>query len=107
MITKLTRSKKYLIARLWGWQCGYCKIKVAFYPSKFNGTEKAHIDHILPESLGGSDCFHNLVLACQTCNLEKSDKDMSNHPLAIEIQEIMSKYCECDKFNNPIVYVLK
>ena len=31
-----------------------------------------HLDHILPESLGGTDNMDNLALACPTCNYHKS-----------------------------------
>ena len=31
-----------------------------------------HLDHILPESLRGTDNMDNLALACPTCNYHKS-----------------------------------
>lgn len=37
-------------------------------------TEKAHgIDHLIPESRGGTDCWLNLRLACNDCNTCKGD----------------------------------
>lgn len=32
-----------------------------------------HLEHVFPESLGGTDAVDNLALACPTCNYYKSD----------------------------------
>jgi hypothetical protein len=44
-------------------KCAYC-----------DSTEKLEWDHLIPKSKGGSDSIENLVLACKSCNLSKSDK---------------------------------
>ena len=36
--------------------------------------EKYHIDHVIPLSRGGSNNPGNIVIACPTCNISKSDK---------------------------------
>jgi len=36
--------------------------------------EKQQIDHVIPISKGGRNSRGNLVIACVSCNLEKSDK---------------------------------
>lgn len=33
-----------------------------------------HIEHIVPQSVGGPDTADNLALACPSCNLGKSDR---------------------------------
>jgi hypothetical protein len=38
-----------------------------------------HLEHVFPESLGGTDDVDNLALACPTCNYHKS-----NHLLGID-----------------------
>lgn len=38
------------------------------------GAQKIHIDHAIPLSRGGSDAWHNLVPACESCNLRKHAK---------------------------------
>ncbi len=43
-------------------QCEYCH-----YP-EFLSTSPLTIDHIMPQSLGGSDNVDNLALACRRCN---------------------------------------
>ncbi|WP_202495510.1 HNH endonuclease [Streptomyces sp. SID4982] len=35
---------------------------------------KIHVDHAIPLSRGGSDAWHNLVPACEPCNLKKHAK---------------------------------
>ena len=32
-----------------------------------------HLDHVIPESLGGTDDVDNLALACPTCNYHKAN----------------------------------
>ncbi|MCP4639984.1 MAG: HNH endonuclease [bacterium] len=41
------------------------------------------IDHVVPQSRGGQDCWENLVLACGTCNVAKGDRtpDEAGMPL--------------------------
>ncbi len=48
--------------------CEYCKSMDKFSPTDFT------IDHITPESQGGTDAFDNLAYACFLCNRLKSDK---------------------------------
>lgn len=44
--------------------CYYCGVKL----------DKYHVDHVIPLSRGGSNSPDNLVIACPSCNLSKSDK---------------------------------
>lgn len=48
--------------------CEYCKSQDKFAPSSFS------IEHIYPQSLGGSDDLSNLAWACQGCNNAKFTK---------------------------------
>jgi len=47
-------------------ECFYCGCVVTDY--------NRHIDHFIPISKGGLHDLQNLVVACATCNLKKSDK---------------------------------
>lgn len=47
-------------------RCAYCRTKI--------GPADAHVDHIVPRALGGSNSRRNLQLACASCNLSKSAK---------------------------------
>lgn len=38
-------------------------------------SDRYHVDHFVPVSLGGSDWPHNLQLLCPGCNCGKSNKD--------------------------------
>ena len=59
--------KEYLLEK-WGRTCAYCNAKEI----------PLQIDHIVPKSKGGSNRVDNLTLACESCNLKKS-----NYPLEI------------------------
>lgn len=45
-----------------------------FYCGKNIKKENAHVDHFIPWSFVQADQLWNLVIACRTCNLSKSDK---------------------------------
>lgn len=46
-----------------GNKCQYC-----------GSTRSLTIDHVIPRSKGGDDSWGNLVVACSSCNVKKSDK---------------------------------
>ena len=48
-------------------KCQYC-----------GSTRKLTIDHVIPKSKGGSDDWENLVVACSSCNIKKSDKNLEH-----------------------------
>ena len=56
-----------------GRRCEYCRA-----PQPVTGI-RYHLEHVFPESLGGTDEIDNLALACPTCNFYKS-----NHLLGID-----------------------
>ena len=54
--------KEYLLEK-WGRKCAYCKKK----------NLPLQIEHIIPESRGGTKRESNLTLACEACNQEKGN----------------------------------
>jgi len=48
--------------------CEYCR------SSEQASGHYFEIDHVVPESKGGSTSFENLALACRTCNARKADR---------------------------------
>jgi hypothetical protein len=59
MIDKTTRN---LVRERAKYLCEYC------HSSEEASAALFQIDHIMPQSLGGSDELENLALACQRCN---------------------------------------
>jgi 5-methylcytosine-specific restriction endonuclease McrA len=55
--------------------CQYC--------GKVFSRSHLTIDHVIPQSRGGSDTWENLVLACLACNVKKADRtpDEAHMPL--------------------------
>ena len=51
-----------------GNRCEYCRMHQALQGATF------HIEHIRPQSLGGSDDLDNLAWACPSCNLLKGSR---------------------------------
>lgn len=49
-------------------RCQYCRMHQSIQGASF------HIEHVVPSSLGGLSDESNLVLACPSCNLHKSDR---------------------------------
>ena len=50
-----------------GDRCEYCRAPERVFNFAFE------VEHILPHSAGGKDSLDNLALACESCNLYKSD----------------------------------
>ncbi|MBM3127561.1 MAG: HNH endonuclease [Chloroflexi bacterium] len=55
-------------------RCGYCLARQEYVPWSLE------IEHIVPQSQGGSDDEANLWLACHSCNLFKSDQTHGRDP---------------------------
>lgn len=66
------RRRVQAAARL---RCGYCQTQqvVVGYP--------LHVDHIIPEAIGGQTVEENLWLACSVCNNAKGIQTAARDPL--------------------------
>lgn len=71
-IARETRRRVESAARL---RCGYCQTQqiVVGYP--------LHVEHIVPEAVGGSSVEENLWLACSVCNNAKGTQTTGQDPL--------------------------
>ena len=49
-------------------RCQYCRMHESLQGATF------HIEHVIPQSKGGSSDLENLVLACPGCNLHKASR---------------------------------
>lgn len=63
-----------LVEKRAGRRCEYCRMHQALQGATF------HVEHILPNSRGGTDEPDNLALACPSCNLHKSDRTEAVDP---------------------------
>ena len=59
---KISNNSQEFVRKRAEYRCEYCR-----YP-EFLSTSPLTIDHINPQSLGGSDDTDNLALACRRCN---------------------------------------
>lgn len=57
---------------LYGGKCFYCPTKFKPQPLS-NETTRAHRDHVIATSQGGSNLLHNLVIACGKCGRSKAN----------------------------------
>lgn len=55
-------------------RCEYCRLSQAGQIAQF------HIDHIQPQSAGGSTALDNLALACVSCSLHKAARQSFADP---------------------------
>lgn len=62
----VSRRRREVFERSEG-RCHYCRATLAL-------DGKWHVEHMLPQALGGGDSPINLVAACPACNLAKSDR---------------------------------
>ena len=70
----ISQAVRRKIANLAGHRCGYCLTS-----QKISGAQM-HIEHIKPQSQGGTSAEQNLWLACAWCNSYKSDKTHATDP---------------------------
>lgn len=57
-----------------GHRCEYCRMHQSLQGATF------HVEHVIPNSRGGTDELDNLALACPSCNLHKSDRTEAADP---------------------------
>ncbi|MEH2286885.1 HNH endonuclease [Nostoc sp.] len=71
MVSEQTRR---LVRKRAEYLCEYCHSPEYLSPDRFT------IDHIMPQSLGGSDELDNLALACHRCNERHYNFTVSTDP---------------------------
>ena len=65
-LRKISRRRREIFEKSAA-RCHYCKTVLTL-------DGKWHVEHMVPRALGGTDDLVNLVAACASCNLAKSDK---------------------------------
>lgn len=74
----VSKRLRYEVLKRDGYSCRYCGLRA--------GETELVVDHVVPESLGGSDDPTNLVAACRDCNAGKSSVH-PDAPLVAEVSE--------------------
>jgi 5-methylcytosine-specific restriction endonuclease McrA len=64
---KMTGADYLFICELFSGECAYCCVLAA--------SGSRHVDHVVPLAKGGPNLLNNLVIACETCNLSKRERN--------------------------------
>jgi hypothetical protein len=80
--TRITPALRRIVAERSRYRCGYCLTAEEVVGTLFT------VDHIVPESVGGTTTAENLCLSCWSCNLIKSDRIAAIDPLTGETSRI-------------------
>lgn len=68
------------LCKSYNWECTYCRTKMNI----MTVTE----DHVIPLSRGGSNLIENIVPACMSCNISKSNKNLLDFLFYPELRKI-------------------
>src|SRR5437588_10226255 len=78
---KIVKRRRQLVDQDGGQRCYYCG--AAFSPG---GKRHQTLDHLVPESRGGTHELINLVLACARCNGAKGDMTVTEFEATAYLQ---------------------
>src|SRR5689334_4540886 len=73
-MTPLPASTIHLVQERAGNRCEYCRMHQSLQGATF------HVEHVQPQSKGGSSTPENLAWCCPSCNLHKSDRISAMDP---------------------------
>jgi len=79
----IPKSLRYAVFKRANFRCQCCGAK----PTADNDVQ-LHIDHIVPQSLGGGHEFDNLQSLCSDCNLSKSNNHAYDHNLEVDLWQV-------------------
>lgn len=69
---RMRKPRRGDLLALDGWHCRYCNVRLTLT----EGPQQAHVEHQQSKSKGGRNHRANVVLACRTCNLNKSGRNL-------------------------------
>ncbi len=72
----ISPSLRQMVAERAHYRCEYC-----LSPEAITGGPM-HVEHILPEALGGPTTFDNLGYACARCNIHKGQRTRHRDPVS-------------------------
>ena len=82
------KGGRFIILNRDKFQCAYCG------KTSYRDGSELHIDHIVPQKLGGKDTASNLITSCVQCNVEKQAYMLFN--IDDMLAEVASRNKECD-----------
>lgn len=71
--SELTDPIRSIVYRIDSFQCVYCGVTPQ-NPKKKHDPTHSSVDHVIPQSQGGSSYLFNLVTACRSCNSTKNGR---------------------------------
>jgi HNH endonuclease len=81
-MTSIPVALRRLVIQRSGDRCEYCGLSQTGQVATF------HLDHILPEVLGGETTADNLALACVSCSLRKGARQLIMDPVTDQMVSI-------------------
>lgn len=98
-------NRIYQMSKEHGLKCSCCGVQPKFVSyTKLNGlqliisgTNSLTLDHIIPQSKGGSSTLENLTIMCRNCNVKKSDN----------LDENLVKFYDLDTVYHNLVFKFK
>lgn len=82
--TKISPTLRQQVTQNSRYRCSYCLTQEEIVGMRFT------IDHIIPESLGGSTTPENLCLACWDCNLAKQTRIAGIDPQSAQMVSLFN-----------------
>ena len=76
-----TRWLRNKLAEQQNHRCPYCGVRMT--DADLNADAAPSFEHVLPLALGGRDEISNLVVACQRCNMARSQEMWPEHKEAL------------------------
>jgi 5-methylcytosine-specific restriction endonuclease McrA len=74
-----------------GWRCVWCGCRVAIgAKARSQHLALAHLDHVRPRSLGGSNATENLITSCKRCNDRRGSMSAADFSVIMSAQESFS-----------------
>lgn len=77
-------------------RCRYCNCQLVYNPGQKN---TATVEHLVPQSVGGTDALVNLIIVCTTCNHKRGNARLTQWAKGRPLEDwIIKKYADALRF---------